>query len=104
MPHPDPLVRKLSKASESAVELTRDLQDRLTPETWLLLRSGALGLLWAQSELTSKPNPSEAVDHPMLALDEIKAQVWEEGMAAAKLAAAGIKPARNPYQSKEVSE
>lgn len=79
MAHPDPLVRRLVKASEAAVELTRDLQARLTPETWLVLRSGALGLLWAQSELTNKPNPAEAVDHPMLALDEIKAQAWEEG-------------------------
>jgi len=26
------------------------------------------------------------------------ARAWEEGMAAAKLQAAGIKPARNPYR------
>lgn len=61
------------------------LTKALTPVKSFLTRQGAR---W---QLVLNPPP---IPDPLRA---IKAQVWEEGMTAAKLAAQGIKPAINPY-------
>ena len=57
--HPDPVVRKLHKVNEMAVELVRDLQGRLTEQQFIELRAGALGLLITEALLTNKPDPRE---------------------------------------------
>lgn len=53
----DPEVDKLFKAMKHCVELTRDIEGRLTDETYLKLRASALGLMFVYSELTGLPAP-----------------------------------------------
>jgi len=57
--HPDPLMRKLHKTTEAAVELVRDLQPRLTEAQFLELRSGVLGLLITDALFSNMPDPRE---------------------------------------------
>jgi hypothetical protein len=67
-------------------DITRpELAKALTPIKSLITREGG------DWRLVFDPPPPPDPFRP------IKAAAWEEGMAAAKLAAAGIKPAQNPY-------
>jgi hypothetical protein len=59
--HPDPVMRRLHKATEECVELVRDLHGRLSEEQHLELRAGALGMLITLGVLTGKPDPRELV-------------------------------------------
>lgn len=61
--HPDPAVRRLTKAVEECVELVRDLHPRLTEDQHVELRAGALGMLITLGVLTGKPDPRE-IYHP----------------------------------------
>lgn len=63
----------------------RQLVAALTPIKALITREGDS---W-DAVLNPPPMPDP--------LKELQRRAWEEGMAAAKLAAAGIKPAKNPY-------
>ena len=92
----DPVLMKLVKATEASVELVRELKERLDEETWLILRSGSLGLLWAMSVLTDKPNPTEMVDGEMKSVVQHKSDAWLEGYRAG-LAVASTGAAANPY-------
>jgi hypothetical protein len=78
----DPVMATLDKSMKSAVELTRDLQGRLTEDTWLHVRSAALGLMWAWSELTGQTNPADVVDEEYKTMEQIKADAWEAGFTA----------------------
>jgi hypothetical protein len=49
----------------------------------------------ASPSLPDDPGSLDEFIAPHLAA--IRSEAWEEGMTAAKLQAAGIKPARNPY-------
>jgi hypothetical protein len=62
--HPDPLVRKLHKTTEAAVELVRDLQGRMTEEQWLELRAGVMGLLITDALFSNMPDPRELTPVP----------------------------------------
>jgi len=59
----DPAVAKLDKTMKAAVALVRDLDGKLSPGTHLKLRSSALGLMWAYSELTGLPSPVETLNY-----------------------------------------
>ena len=61
--HPDPVMRRLHKATEECVELVRDLKPRLTEEQHLELRAGALGMLITLGVVTGKPDPREIYTH-----------------------------------------
>jgi hypothetical protein len=68
------------------VDITpNQLSRALTPVKSLITREG--------DDWKDVLNPPPPVDP----IKRIRAEAWEEGMAAAKLAAAGIKPAKNPY-------
>lgn len=58
----DPRVAKLYKTMLSAVELTRDLKDDLSPEKYEWFRASALGLMFAYSELTGLPSPMDYIE------------------------------------------
>jgi hypothetical protein len=62
--HPDPLIRKLHKTTEAAVELVRDLQGRMTEEQWLELRAGVCGLLITDALFSNMPDPRELTPVP----------------------------------------
>ncbi|AXH44448.1 hypothetical protein PP353_gp72 [Arthrobacter phage Kumotta] len=47
---------------KAAVELVRDLEPRLTPDTHLHLRAAALGLMTVYSELTGLPTPTDILE------------------------------------------
>lgn len=65
------------------------------PEEALTAASAAL---WGTDTSNAQETARRALE---AAAPLIAAQVWEEGMTAAKLQAAGIKRARNPYIENE---
>lgn len=78
----DPVMATLDKTMKASVDLTRDLRDKLTEDTWLHVRSAALGLMWAWSELTGQTNPADVVDEEYKTMQQIKAEAWDAGFTA----------------------
>jgi hypothetical protein len=58
----DPDTAKTFKTMKAAVELVRDLEPRLPPDTHLHLRAAALGLMHTYSALTGLPKPTEILE------------------------------------------
>ena len=58
----DPVVSKLFKTMKASVELTRDLQDKLSVEHYEWLRASSLGLMVAYSDLTGLPSPMDYIE------------------------------------------
>lgn len=52
----DPDIAKLRKALEASVDLVRDLNGRLSPETQSYLVASSLGLMETYFELIGKPS------------------------------------------------
>lgn len=95
----DPLVAKLTRTTTAAVELVRDLQPRLDPDTYLILQSGSLGLLWVMSEVTNMPSPVDVTGADYQTMQQIKAEAWNQGYTTGN-AHNGRRDA-NPYLDKE---
>lgn len=57
----DPQINKLWKAQVALIELTRDLEPKLSDEAYLCLRSAALGAMHVYAEVANLPAPDEAV-------------------------------------------
>lgn len=59
----DPQIDKLYRTMRSAVELVRDLEDRLTPAQHLYLKAAAAGMMFNYAALTGLPSPIEVVEN-----------------------------------------
>lgn len=57
----DPDVEKLFRTMKAAIELTRDMEDKLPAETYVHLKASALGLMEAYAKATGKPSPIEII-------------------------------------------
>lgn len=57
----DPEVGRLFRNMKSSVELVRDLEGRLSDETFLKLKASALGLMFVYAELANLPAPDSVV-------------------------------------------
>lgn len=57
----DPDVARLFKTMRSNVELVRDLEGRLSEESFLKLKASALGLMFVYAELANLPAPDAVV-------------------------------------------
>jgi len=54
-------VAKLFRTMRNTVELVRELDGKLAPETMLQLKAAALGTMWVYSELAGLPAPDQIV-------------------------------------------
>lgn len=57
----DPQVAKLFKAMVSVIELTRDIEPKLTDEGFLALRASGLGLMHVYAEVANLPAPDDVI-------------------------------------------
>lgn len=55
----DPDIARTFRTMRATVELVRDLEPRLTPDTHLHLRAAALGLMHTYAQLTGLPKPTD---------------------------------------------
>ena len=54
-------VAKLFRTMRNTVELVRDLDGRLNPETMIQLKAAALGTMWVYSDLVGLPAPDAII-------------------------------------------
>ena len=57
----DPHVAKLFRTMRATVELVRELDGKLNPETMIQLKAAALGTMWVYSELAGLPAPDAII-------------------------------------------
>ena len=57
----DEATAKLFRTMRATVELVRDLDGRLSDDAMLQLKAGALGTMWAYSELVGLPAPDTII-------------------------------------------
>jgi len=57
----DEATAKLFRTMRNTVELVRDLDGRLNPETMIQLKAAALGTMWVYSDLVGLPAPDAII-------------------------------------------